>query len=141
MMHKYAIYDVLSGEIKRLVIVDEIDINIQPTTGESYLIVDGEVSDLSHYIKIGTVDTLTAKTNINTLINKNTIINDFVDEIIISNIPTGTKATIFSDVFYITDIVNDGLLEFSTEDVGKYTIRLNHVEYLLEEYDILAEQL
>ncbi len=80
-----------------------------------------------HYVNLET-EKLVDKIKFPVSINKTEILADGVDSAVISGIPAGTNARVGDD-FYV---VNDGILEITSDIPETIRVTLKHINYLRE---------
>mgnify|MGYP006132953845 CR=1 FL=1 len=128
---KYVVYND-DGTICRTGICSEGDVYLQAGIGESVML--GEADDLLQYVEGGAVK---MKQPLEVVWSSLQVIADGVDEIVLDGLPI--PCTVYVDGEAI--LVEDGNFEFSTEDTGSYRVQVNHPEYLLEAWEIEADEI
>lgn len=86
------------------------------------LVLEGEASDLNHYILVGKV---TPRPVFDLGYSSLQVAADGIDELLITAIPTGTQCMAQGMVF----TVNDGALHFATSEPGAFTISFHKFPY------------
>lgn len=103
-------------------------------TDVDYIVdVDYSINSNNSYVDISTIE-VKERMPLNAILNKTSILADDVDEIILSNLPIPCDVYLDGQIVEITD----GSFEFSTPDVGYYKLKIDHVAYLKEEWEIEA---
>lgn len=122
MINRYAIYN-SNGVIDFIYSGPEFEAMLQ---GNNVIIISDDLDDSNAYVKDGKI---MAKQQFSLSINKSIITADGVDTITIDNIPNDTTVTWWDGQ---QDIINDGILEITSDFEGEYRIILDHPHYLQE---------
>ena len=130
-MKTFTIYNILTGEVKRIGSAPDNMVAIQALDGEGIIL--NEMLDHDTQYIINSIPTL--RTEMLTTINKLIISADGIDVCVIQNIPLNTEIFI-NDVFKGIEL--DGITEISFDTLGIYNIKLVLFPYLNMEYIINA---
>ena len=126
------IYDIVTGEILRTVVCSSSQYQYQAKTGEGIL-AGGEVgADNTHYVLNGV---LTAKIENPAIADKISITADGVDKVTISEIYNPSEVIVS---YSAREIVTDGIMEITADDVCVIKVRCRSVPYLDKEFIINA---
>ena len=130
MSTNYIVYDD-KGSICRTGSCKESDVSLQAGLGE--FVMEGLANDDLQYVKGGVVK---MKQPLGAVWSSQQVLSDGIDEIVLDGLPI--PCTVYVDGDPI--LVEDGNFEFSTEDIGAYMVKVNHPEYLLEAWEIEADE-
>ena len=98
---------------------------------DTFLQVPSGTNPETHYVLDGEV---TEKTELSATWSAETVAADGTAEIVLSTLPI--PCTVYVDGAAV--VVEDGSLEFSTEAIGEYKIRVNEAAYLEKEWTVNA---
>ncbi len=118
-----------AGEVLRTVSCDPSMIDIQLSTGESYI--EGTTNDELQYVLNGKP---VNKQVIPATVNKLNITADGVDSIIIDNLPSPSTVIIDSQSIEVLD----GLLEFTLDQPGNFTVTCAGFPYSPVDFEVVA---
>lgn len=129
--YNYIIYEITTGKlISYMTVAFKNDINLQDLTNKHYLLVTDFNIDYfkTHYVLDGKLEPRPYQI---TTINKNNIIADSIDIVVINNAPTGAlfKAWNDSSDLYIEEYINENDT-FSTNQTGKIRIEIEKFPFL-----------
>jgi hypothetical protein len=117
----YIVYDKGSGIITR-----SVKTNTPPevwlSEDEAYLEGDGFVADDVYYVVGGEI---VERPDMPISVNKQEILADGVDEVVITNIPANTQCFCVGN----NVVIDDGEFAFSTDTAGRYMITLTNPPY------------
>ena len=123
----FAVYKTSTGEITQIQTTPESTIIVD--SGEDYIEVDSTVSDAAYRIDISTV-TPELKPSVPVAAALNTTVNTTVP---FTNIPSGEvsySSTVLDDTNPVTVAITDGVLDFTTDLAGEYTLVFTAPLYL-----------
>lgn len=134
-MTDYAVYDIATGAIGQVGSVGQASLEISDFgPGNAWLERDGLVDGATHYVDLATIQ-ITDKQPLDLTVDKISITADGADTSTISGIPEATTI-IWPD--RQANIINDGLVEFSVDLPGTYTLKFSAIPYLDQEVTIEA---
>jgi hypothetical protein len=133
-MADYLIYDLSGKIIRRGDCTDGFELS-QIDSNEESVLIESYVEDT--YVDVNT-STVVNKTAMPSVINKQEILDDGIDELVISNLFNPTDVVIHgvSLNFYETYEITDGSFEATFDEDGEYKVILSSVPYLDKEYTI-----
>lgn len=134
MIKPFIVYTVATGLIKRTGTAPINMISIQAGAGEA--VIEGVADVNSQYILDGEI---TNKPVFPSVINKNTVNADSIDEINITNVPPGTWMLLVSDEngIRVAEIVDDGDIDLVFDIDGQYKLSLSCFPYL--DYEVTID--
>lgn len=128
-MGEFVVYDTSTGRIKTYGGCTNGQETAQAVAGESVAL--GSGGDLTHYVSGGAI---TPKTSGTATIDKTTMTADGVDVATISGIIAPAIAWVGNDAYDISDTS----LELTFDTPGTYTVRLDQIPHMLQEFVIDA---
>lgn len=131
MSTNYILYNE-NGTICRTGNCSESDLHLQAGVGET--VMEGLANDALQYVKGGVVK---MKQPLGAVWSSQQVLSDGIDEIVLDGLPIPCTVSVDGDPF----LVEDGNFEFSTEDIGTYKVQVNHPEYILETWEIEADEI
>ena len=126
----FLVYD-SAGRILRVGYCPIDDVSLQAEANETVIQTDNPVDDLTHYVSDGVIAERTA---MSASWDSTTVTADGTSEIVLSGLPEPCEVYIDGNAVS----VNDGSLEFSTGSPGDYTVRVDEVAFLEEEWTVNA---
>jgi len=131
MSKPYIVYNAITGQIFSTG-RSNIPMN-QADNRPDMVAMEGLASSLANYIDTSNGEILD-KIPMELIVSGNTLLADGTDTVTISDIPVGTKYWNGITSF----VIDDGVLEFTTDIPGTYRITFSNVEYIAGEVTLVA---
>jgi len=132
----FVIYTEITGDITR-VVTGPADVGILNSKNtELPLQITDSIENNKYYVDITvTPHELKQKISLPFTLSSSTLIADGIDEIAITGLPNPVTVTWPDN---LVEEVTDGIIEFSVDQVGTYTITIESIPYLTEVINVEA---
>ena len=132
-MKNFVEFITATGEIAITGVTDDPALVSDWHTG--FTAIEAEGSSKLHYVDILDGNTLKDKVAMPSSVDKYTLAADGVDKVTITGIPVGTTYTID---YHTELIIDDGILEFTTDIPDRYVLVFRELKHLKEEVILVA---